>query len=128
MDILRFPFAIILLVSGVAMLAAGLIVLWRTSTFLSRAVETDAMVVAGENGSKVFHFFTNDDRRIELSALMGTTRYEEGQRVRIRYDPASPENAQVKRDGNWWLIPSITALVGFIVMLFGVTTLTRAIG
>ena len=128
MDILRFPIAIILLVSGAAMLAAGLIVLWRTSTFLSRAVETDAMVVAGENGTKVFHFFTSDDRRVELAALMGTTRYEEGQRVRVLYDPTSPENAQVKRDSNWWLLPSITAIAGFIVMLIGVTNLTSAIG
>jgi hypothetical protein len=126
MDILRLPLAIILLVSGAAMLASGLIVLWRTSMFLGRAIETDAMMVVGENGMKVFHFFTQDDRRIELAALAGTTGFEDGQRVRVLYDPVSPENAQLKRSMNWWLLPSLTAILGFVLMLMGVSHFSNA--
>jgi hypothetical protein len=127
MDILRFPLSIILLVSGAAMLAAGLIVLFRTSNFLSRAVETDAMMIVREDGSKVFHFFTNEDQRIELAALAGTTNFEDGQRVRVLYDPTSPFDAQVKRETNWWLLPSLTAVGGFVLLLIGVSNFSNAV-
>jgi hypothetical protein len=127
MDIFHFPFAIILLVSGAAMVAAGLIVLWRTSTYLTRAIETDAMVVVCEDGSKVFRFYTRDDQRIELAALAGTTHFEDGQRVRVLYDPAAPADAQIKRETNWWLLPSLAALAGFVLLLLGVSNFNSAI-
>ncbi len=127
MDILLFPIAIILLVSGAAMLAAGLVVLWRTSSFLGRAIETDAILIITEDGSKMFHFFTLDDRRIELAALAGTTNIEPDQRVRVLYDPSLPEHAQLKRDTNWWLLPSITAISGFLLLILGASNLSNAI-
>lgn len=125
MDILRLPVAIVLLVSGAAMVAAGLVVLMRTSSFRSRAVETEAMVVVIDNGTKVFHFFTRDDQRIELAAMAGTSRFNEGDRVRVLYDPKSPEIAEVKSESNWWLLPSISAVAGFVLLLIGATNLSN---
>lgn len=125
MDILRLPLSIILLVSGAAMVAAGLVVLMRTSSFRSRAVETEAMMVVNDNGTKVFHFFTEDDQRIELAALAGTTRYADGERVRVLYDPKSPGNAELKSESNWWLMPALSAIAGFVLLLIGVSNLSN---
>lgn len=125
---LPFLFAILGLVSGACMLAAGGLVLYRTASFLNSAVETTAIVYADAGGAKTFHFTTNDDKQIVLAALAGTTRYAEGEQVRVLYDPNYPENARIKRDGNWWLLPSITAVVGLLLLIAGASSLARAAG
>jgi hypothetical protein len=125
---LQFLLYILLIVSGAVMLAAGGLVLYRTGSFLNAAVETTAIVYADASGAKSFHFTTDDERPIVLAALAGTTRYAEGEQVRVLYDPNYPENARIKRENNWWLLPILTAVVGLVLLISGASGLARIAG
>jgi hypothetical protein len=123
----QFIIAILLLVSGTVMFAAGGLVLYRTASFLNDAVETTAIVYSDTSGNKSFHYTTQDDKKIVLPALVGTTSYEAGAQVRVLYDPAAPENARIQRERNWWLLPAITAVIGLVLLVAGMTSLARAV-
>lgn len=125
---------------GVLMLVAAGVVLWIDLDFRASAVEADGRVVrmlrdASPSSSggpaatfaPVFAFTLPDGRKVEV--VSRNYSYppccRTGQAVRVRYDPAQPEQAEIVGNFTNWIVFGVLALVGTIFT--GVGLALRAI-
>ena len=133
-----FLFNVVLFVVGICLLAAGVLVSLRRLAFLARAISIDGTVVELLSRRRsnqylvkktdtglavepkrlhrpVVRFTAPDGRRIELTAPVSSSRtlYAVGDTVRVRFDPADPDSAQIDHPLYHWFAPGMLIFFGF---------------
>jgi hypothetical protein len=122
----------IFLIAGLYILFGGLVSWYRTRNFLARCVKTKGVVVS-------HHYLTNSDEGKKTTTsfplyrfnhpITGTEytvrsnvsgRLEEGQEIRILFDPQDPENAKIDNLYHTWMIPIVVTFLGVIFSFLGV--------
>jgi hypothetical protein len=111
--------------AGLAFLLLGLGLLGRTTSFLGRAVETEALVarLVENRGADllytpVFAFKTPDGRLVEVTHSVATNppAWGVGERVALLYDPEDPSRASPRTWLSLWLLPTIFTGLGVALL------------
>ncbi|HET8941257.1 MAG TPA: DUF3592 domain-containing protein [Rudaea sp.] len=121
---------IIFLVIGLGLLTGGFF-LWRSKTnFIAHALHADGTVTdldyqRGSKGSGTYHpvvqFTAQDGKIIHFTSSTGSkpAAYSRGDRLRVFYDAANPEDASIDSFASNWLGTLILGGMGLLFTLIG---------
>lgn len=114
------------LLGGLSLFALALFLYLRRLGFLRRAREAPGVVVSlerrlgGERGTLIYpvvEFTTAEGEVREFENPVGQNppAYQEGQRVRVLYDPGRPEGAVIRSFWSLWLACVVTVALGALL-------------
>ena len=124
----------VFLVAGPCALVYSIVSIVQTRTFLSRSREVSGEVVrlersqdSGQFGytyAPVFSFTALDGLTHTVTSDVGSSpaSFSEGDFVRVRYDPADPQDARIHSFFQTWGAPVISGFVGVIFIFFACRT------
>jgi Protein of unknown function (DUF3592) len=120
-----------LLVTGAALAAAGYLLAVPTRRFLRTALDADGTVVAlaasarpgggSDRYAVVVEFATNDGTAVRWTDNTASTPpiAQPGDRVRVKYDPARPQQARLASPERLFLLPRTLVATGALFAALG---------
>jgi cytochrome c-type biogenesis protein CcmH/NrfF len=116
--------AIPMTVLGCVLLAAGIVLIWRS---LLRTATATVDALDQEDQHAVLRFTTRDGQPVMLRVPAAAGRYQPGEQVTVLYDADYPQIAQVASPLRLWVLPAVLALAGLGVGLAGFSALAAAV-
>ena len=96
-------------------IAAG--VCWFVESGSARTAHADGIVVAA--GYAVVTFKTPDGRQHRFQSRSRSSLWHAGDAVRVAYDPAAPDDAQIESIAGRWVFALIFGIIGAVFALMG---------
>ena len=131
MDQLSNILPFVLLVVGPCALVFSIVSIFRTRSFIRRSSEVIGEVIRLERSktrdrygyeyAPVFSFTTEGGKSCTVTSDVSSSPpgFSVGESVRVRYDPANPENARIHSFFQTWGIAVISGAVGLAFIGFG---------
>jgi hypothetical protein len=118
-------------IAGAVMIALGLFFLWRTWSFLQRAVDTEGVVVGmkesrsskGSGYSPIFEYRSADGamHRVTEGSSSSHPGVAVGDTVPVKYDPKRPDKGRLAKPLNLWGFGGFFVFLGTLFVVVGLT-------